>query len=155
MALKNFIDDFATYAVEQDLLVKLETIFTPTKIFSMSEDIIEDIAGETEESKVERESSMTKLATLKKALEVLKRLDRGQTQGHLKPRNIKLGPMTNYRDRVDEGTSYLDLPCETFRSDTKHYWQQLKSDYNRFRKKNAKLGPEEKRNSSLEWLSSL
>lgn len=81
VALKNFIDDFAIYAVEQELLVKVQAIFTPNTIFTLQEDMIQDIAGETEDSIVERDSSTTKLATLKKALDVLKRLDRGHTQG--------------------------------------------------------------------------
>lgn len=81
VALKNFIDDFAIYAVEQELLVKVQTIFTPATIFTLREDLIHDIAGETEDAIVERASSTAKLATLKKALDVLKRLDRGHTHG--------------------------------------------------------------------------
>lgn len=153
VALKKFVDDFATFAVEQDLLVKLETIFTPAKIFTISEDVIEDIAGETEESKMERESSTTKLATLKKALEVLKRLDRGQTQGHLSPQNMKLECISNICDRVNEDTDCLDLSCEILRSDTNHPWRQLNLDDNLYRKKRAALYPEERRQSVLEWLA--
>lgn len=81
VALKNVVDDFAIYAVEQGLLTKVQTIFAPASIFSLSEDIIQDIAGETEDSVAERDVSTTKLAILKKALDVLKRLDRRQSQG--------------------------------------------------------------------------
>lgn len=88
VALKKFVDDFAVYAVEHDLLAKVETLFTPATIFSLSEEMIEDIAGETEDSKLERESSTSKLASLQKALDVLKRLDRGHTHGMLNPFNV-------------------------------------------------------------------
>lgn len=53
------------------------SLFTPTTILTLDEDLIEDMAGETEESKLERSSSTQKLDTLKQALDVLKRLDRG------------------------------------------------------------------------------
>lgn len=134
------------------MLAKLETIFTPAKIFTISEDIIEDIAGETEESKVERESSTTKLATLKKALEVLKRLDRGQTQGHSKPQTVKVEHLTNICDRVSEDASCVDLPLETPHSDTRDYWLKSNLDHSLSRKEKGKLGPEERRRSVLEWL---
>lgn len=77
--MQKFIDDFAIYAVEQDLLAKLETIFTHATIFKLSTELVEDIAGETEESKTERDSSATKHTILKKALDILRRLDRGTT----------------------------------------------------------------------------
>lgn len=83
VAIKSFVDDFAIYAVEQELLVKVQTVFTPTIIFTLPEDVIEDIAGETEDSKMERKGSTRKLATLKKTLDVLKRLDRGHTHSTL------------------------------------------------------------------------
>lgn len=57
--------------------MKLETIFVPSAIYYLKDDVVGDIAGETEESKEERDSSTAKLETLKKALDVLKRLDRG------------------------------------------------------------------------------
>lgn len=79
VAQKQFVDDFANYAVEQDLMIKLESIFAPGSIFGLDESTIEDIAGETEESKVEREQSSNKMTTLKQALDVLERLDRRST----------------------------------------------------------------------------
>ncbi|KAK5102584.1 hypothetical protein LTR70_000442 [Exophiala xenobiotica] len=80
VALKQFVDDFAVHAVEQALLVKIENLFTPGSIFELEDELIADIAGETEQSQIERESSEAKLRMLRKALDILKRLDRGHTQ---------------------------------------------------------------------------
>lgn len=75
------MDDFANYAVEQDLMIKLESIFAPSSIFGLDESTIENIAGETEESKIEREQSTKKMAALQLALQVLERLDQRNTVG--------------------------------------------------------------------------
>lgn len=64
--------------------------------------MVEDIAGETEESKLERASSVAKLGTLKTTLDVLKRLDRGQTQGtfslHFCRHQLQLTNMNRHRE---------------------------------------------------------
>ncbi|KAK5936896.1 hypothetical protein PMZ80_010834 [Knufia obscura] len=91
VALKYFTDDFAISAVEQALLTKVESLFSPAAILTLEEDLIEDIAGETEESKLERTSSTQKLGTLKQALDVLKRLDRGNVAS-MSPISLLSGP---------------------------------------------------------------
>lgn len=78
--MKNFVDDFAIYAVEHEVMERVPTIFSPATVFELPDDVVEEIAGETDESKMERGSSNAKLATLKSALDALRRLDHGNTQ---------------------------------------------------------------------------
>lgn len=80
VALKNVVDDFAEYAVQQNLLNKVETLFPPSTIFKLEEGTIEDIAGETEESKKERALYTRKLGALRTALDILQQLDRGRAK---------------------------------------------------------------------------
>ena len=61
------------------MLSQLSDIFTPDMVHEMNEDIIDAIAAETEESKVERKSSTEKLSILEKTLSILKKLDRHRT----------------------------------------------------------------------------
>jgi len=88
------VDDFANYAVEQDLMIKLESIFAPNSIFGLDESTIQNIASETKESKTEREQSTKKMETLKLALDVLERLDRRNTVGRFSFRSLLSVPTT-------------------------------------------------------------
>jgi hypothetical protein len=76
VALKFVVDDFGIHTIEECLLKKLSDIFTPAAVIGLEDVVIENIAAESEESKVERTSSMGKLEILEKALSVLHRLDR-------------------------------------------------------------------------------
>lgn len=78
--MKNFVDDFAIYAVEQEVMETVPKIFNPVTVLALDDDVIEEIAGETEESKMERKSSTAKLESLKSALDALRRLDRGNVK---------------------------------------------------------------------------
>ena len=77
------VDDFAIHAIEKCLMSKLPTIFSPKTALDMDDEMIEDIARETEESKLERESSTQKLKILDAALQALRRLDKGKPKGKL------------------------------------------------------------------------
>jgi hypothetical protein len=81
VALKFVIDDFSIHAVEECLLNKIPGIFTPEIVISLEDAIIEDIAAETEESKVERSNTVNKKQILERALVVLHRLDRHKPKG--------------------------------------------------------------------------
>lgn len=63
--------------MEHALLNQIGSTFTPATILKLGEELIEDIAGETDESKLERASCVSKQESLKSALGILKRLDRG------------------------------------------------------------------------------
>lgn len=60
---------------------KLPGIFSPEATMALSDDSIEAIAAETDESKAERASSSKKLEILTKTLKVLHRLDRHNPRG--------------------------------------------------------------------------
>jgi hypothetical protein len=79
--MKTMVDKFATDAIEECLMAQLASIFDPQTVLDMEDDVIEDIAGETEESKMERASSSQKLKVLQAALNALRRLDKHKAKG--------------------------------------------------------------------------
>ncbi len=81
MALKQHIDDIAIAAIEECLMKKVADIFTPKTVLDMEDEVIDDIASETEESKLERASSTKKLEILEAALQALRRLDKHKPKG--------------------------------------------------------------------------
>ena len=62
--MKRFVDDIAVEVVETALISKLDGIFTPINILNLDDKKVETIAGESEESKQQRED-------LKRQLEIL------------------------------------------------------------------------------------
>ena len=96
MALKQFIDDFAQLAIEQGLVQELPTLFTPDKVFRMQDDVVEDIAGENEESRIDRAQQGKIMATLTKALEVLQSLERSKETS-----KCILAPIRSFRGSRD------------------------------------------------------
>lgn len=62
---------------------RLPDIFTPSTVIGLEDIIVESVAAESDESKVERARCAGKLEILEKALSVLHRLDRHN------PRKIK------------------------------------------------------------------
>ncbi|CAG8013332.1 unnamed protein product [Penicillium salamii] len=66
VALKRFVDDIATKVVEMKLLCTLPEIFTPVTAFDMSDELVMQFAGESEESRTLREQLNKKLNVLAK-----------------------------------------------------------------------------------------
>jgi GTPase SAR1 family protein len=81
VARKTLVDDFSVLAIEACLLEKLPEIFSPTVVSKLTDSVVEDIAGETEESKAERAAFLKKLQVLEETLSVLHRLDRHRPTG--------------------------------------------------------------------------
>ncbi|KAK0719412.1 P-loop containing nucleoside triphosphate hydrolase protein [Lasiosphaeris hirsuta] len=73
VALKRFIDDVAIEVIEAKLVSTLHTILEPVCIFKMPDDQVSRIAGESEESRTQREQLTKQLGVLKKGLETCKR----------------------------------------------------------------------------------
>lgn len=71
--MKRFIDDIATEVIEGKLLSLLPTLFTPITAFEMSEDLVRQIAGESEESQSLREQLNKQLWILMKGSDTCKR----------------------------------------------------------------------------------
>ena len=70
------MDDFAEFAVERDLLTKLNMLFPPEIVLDMVDEDIACICAETIESQEERSLMDVKSSTLQKARDVLVQLDR-------------------------------------------------------------------------------
>ncbi|KAK7962014.1 uncharacterized protein PG986_002839 [Apiospora aurea] len=71
VALKKFIDDFEVNAVEVYLMQKLPDIFSPLVVMGLTDEIVSDIAGESEEGKQERRKLEAKMAALTKGEELM------------------------------------------------------------------------------------
>ncbi|KAI9722079.1 MAG: hypothetical protein M1828_004893 [Chrysothrix sp. TS-e1954] len=76
VALKMFIDNFAILAVEYCVLEKLADFFTPQTVLDLDDDTVEEIAGETSQTRVERTRALAKLESLDAGLQVLRRIQR-------------------------------------------------------------------------------
>ena len=81
--MKVFIDNFAVLAVEYCILEKVAGFFTPQTVLDLDEDVIESIAGETPQSKVERDRAVTKLNSLESGLKALRNIQRQKVR-HLR-----------------------------------------------------------------------
>ena len=60
---------------------KVPAVFTPEVAMRLSDEVIESIAAETEETKVERSSCEKKLDILQKTMAVLRRLEKHNPEG--------------------------------------------------------------------------
>ncbi|KAI0836511.1 P-loop containing nucleoside triphosphate hydrolase protein [Hypoxylon sp. FL0890] len=68
IAMKRFIDSIATEVIEQKILMPLSNILSPVAVFKMSPDLVELIAGESQESRKRREGLTKKIDVLQKGL---------------------------------------------------------------------------------------
>ncbi|KND92419.1 Interferon-induced GTP-binding protein Mx [Tolypocladium ophioglossoides CBS 100239] len=75
LALKTFVDDISTLAIECCLIQKLPSVFGPVKVYDLSDDEVARLASEDDASVHERTRNAEKLAVLETALHELKGLD--------------------------------------------------------------------------------
>ncbi|RPA92076.1 hypothetical protein L873DRAFT_1750965 [Choiromyces venosus 120613-1] len=73
VALKRFVDDIAIEVIEAKLISPLHNIFSPITVTSMPADLVISIAGESEESRAQREQLTKQLEVLMKGTETCKR----------------------------------------------------------------------------------
>lgn len=71
--MKRFVDDIATEVVEMKLLCTLPGIFNPVTAFDMSDELVTQIAGESEQSRSLREQLNKKLRVLAKGSHTCRR----------------------------------------------------------------------------------
>ncbi|CAG8006506.1 unnamed protein product [Penicillium salamii] len=95
VALKRFVDDIATEVVEMKLLSTLPGIFTPVTAFNMPDELVTQIAGESEESRSLREQLNKKLCVLEKGSNTCRQFvgirgfgERNTTLLHLKTNSV-------------------------------------------------------------------
>lgn len=62
------VDDISVLAIEECLIQQLPTLFMPDAVFNMDDDIIREIAAESEEAAAERERSTVRLHVLEMGL---------------------------------------------------------------------------------------
>ena len=72
VALKRFIDDIAIEVIEAKLISPLGSIFSPVGVSNMSDDFVTSMAGESEESRAQREQLVKQLDVLKKGSDTCK-----------------------------------------------------------------------------------
>ncbi|KAK3338931.1 P-loop containing nucleoside triphosphate hydrolase protein [Neurospora tetraspora] len=73
VAMKRFIDDVAAQVIEDKLIDALGSILSPVAIFEMDSKQIAIIAGESEDSRIEREQLTKQLTVLQKGMDTCKR----------------------------------------------------------------------------------
>ncbi|KAK4233415.1 hypothetical protein C8A03DRAFT_19520, partial [Achaetomium macrosporum] len=73
VALKRFIDDLAVQVIEAKLISALDRILHPVSICQMLDEQVARIAGESEETRTEREQLNKQLEVLRNGLETCKR----------------------------------------------------------------------------------
>ncbi|MCJ1392161.1 hypothetical protein MMC18_005028 [Xylographa bjoerkii] len=73
VALKRFIDDIAIEVIEAKLISPLAGIFTPVAVSAMSAELVTSMAGESEESRTQREQLIKQLDVLTQGSGICKR----------------------------------------------------------------------------------
>ncbi|KAK7915021.1 P-loop containing nucleoside triphosphate hydrolase protein [Apiospora marii] len=77
VALKKFIDDFEVNAVEVCLMQKLPDLFSPLVVAGLSDETINEIAGENEDKTQQRQKLQEKLAALQKGEKLMLQFSSG------------------------------------------------------------------------------
>ncbi|CAG8197859.1 unnamed protein product [Penicillium salamii] len=109
VALKRFVDDIATEVVEMKLLCTLPGIFNPVTAFDMSDELVTQIAGESEESRSLREQLNKKLHVLAKGSDTCRRFVgiRGIGKKLATPSRIETNSIKNSQTKAASQTIHV------------------------------------------------
>ncbi|KAI1775955.1 dynamin GTPase [Hypoxylon cercidicola] len=72
IAMKRFVDSIAIEVIEQTLLAALSGILSPAAVMSMSPELVKSIAGESKESRAQRDELTKKIDALQKGSDICK-----------------------------------------------------------------------------------
>jgi hypothetical protein len=81
VALKRFVDDVAVEVIETNIIAKLDDILSPIKVTYLAADVVTNVAGESEGSRVRRKQLTDQLDVLVRGSETCKRFMVGRFQG--------------------------------------------------------------------------
>ncbi|PVH90455.1 hypothetical protein DM02DRAFT_547744, partial [Periconia macrospinosa] len=81
VALKRFIDDITVEAIETDIIAHLDTLISPIDMAYLPTDVVTNIAGESDNSRVRREQLTHQLDVLVKGSEICKSFMLKKLQG--------------------------------------------------------------------------
>ncbi|KAM5388265.1 hypothetical protein ACJA88_000129 [Fusarium oxysporum] len=115
VAVNRFIDDVSVLAIEDCLISKLPSLFTSSSVAEMSDEELYLLAGETDESSIERKRLELKQGILEKGLQDLKSLyKRSTVVGHRGYHGLssedseKMSAIT--QSKSEKGSSITDSP---------------------------------------------
>ena len=83
--MKVMVDNFAVLGIENCVLEGLFDTFSPETVMRLDDNLIRNIAAETEQSQSERTRAVKKLESLEAGLQTLNRLNRKKPAGWLMP----------------------------------------------------------------------
>ncbi|KAM5476771.1 hypothetical protein MauCBS54593_000041 [Microsporum audouinii] len=116
VALKRFIDDIAIEAVEGKLISLLGNILTPVAVFEMSDTVVTQIAGESEENKTERDQLNKQLDILTRGSATCKRFigdgDFESKSGHQGSSHSNAAAESKTQDPVDSPLGGSEAPTD-------------------------------------------
>ncbi|KAI1408675.1 P-loop containing nucleoside triphosphate hydrolase protein [Hypoxylon sp. FL1857] len=108
IAVKRFIDIIATEVIEQKILMPISDILSPVAVFKMSPDLVELIAGESQESRKKREELTRKVSVLQKGLKICEHFMDAKLRGE--PLAHSEEPQTQVDlDHSDERTQFWSM----------------------------------------------
>jgi hypothetical protein len=103
--MNRFIDDVSVLAIEDCLIGKVAKLFRSSQLLEMSPEDVSRLAGETEESSVERKHLIQKRKILDAGLRGLKDLQRQRQIANPAPGNLmSLADSENESDRITPGS---------------------------------------------------
>ncbi|KFY95134.1 hypothetical protein V500_02918 [Pseudogymnoascus sp. VKM F-4518 (FW-2643)] len=104
VAMKLFMDNVPTLAIQAPIVRKLDEILCPTTVFRMPPDLVTKIAGESEEKVQKREEILSRLSTLEAGAQICRQYAMRPHFSATAPSNLPFGG-TTYPSSSSSGTS--------------------------------------------------
>ncbi|KFY08176.1 hypothetical protein V492_06463 [Pseudogymnoascus sp. VKM F-4246] len=95
VAMKLFMDNVPTLAIQAPIVRKLDEVLCPTTVFRMPLELVTKIAGESEEKMLEREEILSKLSTLEAGAQICRQYAMRPQSSSTAPLNPPLFPSSS------------------------------------------------------------